>query len=79
MTERETGRACVAHQTASAKLVYQIIKHEQRASQSKLIAETSLDRSTVRRAVDALESCDVLEAHVDLSDPRKRIYFYIGE
>lgn len=79
MTERATGRACVAHQTASAKLVYQVIKHEQRASQSRLIAETGLDRSTVRRAVDALVSCDVLEEQVDLSDARKRVYFHTGE
>lgn len=79
MTEQSTGRACVAHQTASAKLVYQIMKHERRASQSRLITETGLDRSTVRRAVDALESCDVLEEAVDLSDARKRVYFHTSE
>ncbi|WP_129114231.1 MarR family transcriptional regulator [Halegenticoccus tardaugens] len=68
------GRACVARQSVSARLVYTVLKHERALSQSALIEESGLSRDSVRRAVDELRACDVVEERPCLTDARRRTY-----
>ncbi len=79
-TEPETsgvtssGRRCVAETTASAKLCYTVLCHEGKKSQSALVAETGLDRETVRRSLARLADCAVINEEIDPTDARRRRY-----
>ncbi|MFW6382926.1 MAG: MarR family transcriptional regulator [Haloferacaceae archaeon] len=73
-SERATGRACVAGTTASAKLLYTVLCHEGTTTQSALIAETGLDRATVRRSLARLADCGVVRERIDPTDARRKRY-----
>lgn len=68
------GRVCVAETTASAKLLYTVLCHEGPRTQRDLVAETGLDRKTIRRSIDLLVECAVVTETVDPTDARRKRY-----
>lgn len=58
----------------SVKLVYWVLKQESPLSQDHLADETLLPDRTIRYALTRLEEADVVDATIDLTDPRRRVY-----
>lgn len=58
----------------SVKLVYWVLKEEGEQSQDRLAEATLLPDRTIRYALNRLEDDDVVDATIDLTDPRRRVY-----
>lgn len=58
----------------SVKLVYWVLDQEGTLSQDRLADATLLPDRTIRYALNRLEEADVVDATIDLTDPRRRVY-----
>lgn len=58
----------------SAKLVYKVLKHDHPLTQQEIRNQTRLPKRTTRHAIVNLSEGNLIEAQVNIHDPRQQIY-----